>query len=50
MQDENYIDHEVRLRVLESLTEKINTKMNILITVLVIGCFILPVMLQHFGI
>ncbi len=50
MQVENYIDHEVRIRVLESLTKKINIKMNILIMVFVIGYFILPVMLKHFGV
>ncbi len=45
--DELYIDHEVRMRVVETAVANIETKINLLIGVL-IGSVILPVVLHSF--
>jgi len=48
MKEESYIDHEVRIRLLEKLTEKIDHKMNVSLT-LIIGSIITPVLLKWVG-
>lgn len=46
--NEHYIDHEVRIRLLEHLASQINTKMNVGLT-LIVGSLILPVVLKWLG-
>lgn len=45
---ENYVDHEVRIRVIEQLAKNINSKLNLMIG-LMLGSFIIPVCLHMFG-
>jgi len=49
MNKEEYIDHELRIRMLEHLSRQMNQKLNALITIAITG-FILPLLLKHFGI
>lgn len=46
-QPEFYIDHEVRIRVVENGVKEINNKINLLIGVL-LGSIVLPVVLHAF--
>jgi hypothetical protein len=45
---EHYIDHEVRIRLLEHLAKQINNKMNIGLT-LIAGSLVIPVVLKWLG-
>lgn len=45
MNQEQYIDHEVRMRVTEELIKRIDTKMNLMIGLL-IGSVVIPVFLH----
>lgn len=45
---EHYIDHEVRIRILEHLAAQINNKMNIGLT-LIAGSLVIPVVLKWLG-
>lgn len=47
MNQEQYIDHEVRIRVQESVSKEINNKINLLIGVL-LGSVTLPIVLHAF--
>ncbi len=47
-ENEHYIDHEVRIRLLEHLVAQINTKMNASL-VLITGSLVLPVVLKWIG-
>lgn len=49
MNKEEYIDHELRIRMLEHLSRQMNQKLNALITIAITG-FILPLLLKNFGI
>ena len=46
--EENYIDHEVRLRVVEKAIHDINIKFNLLIGV-ILSSIVMPVVLHHYG-
>lgn len=46
--NENYIDHEVRIRLLEHLAKQINNKMNVGLT-LIAGSLVIPVFLKWLG-
>lgn len=46
--NEHYVDHEVRIRILEHLSKQINNKMNVALT-LIIGSIVLPVGLKWLG-
>ena len=46
--NENYIDHEVRIRIVEKAICEINNKFNLLIGVL-LSTIILPVIMHHYG-
>ena len=46
--NEHYIDHEVRIRILEHLAGQINNKMNIGLT-LIAGSLVIPVILKWLG-
>ena len=46
--NEHYIDHEVRIRILEHLASQINNKMNIGLT-LIAGSLFIPVVLTWLG-
>jgi hypothetical protein len=46
--NEHYIDHEVRIRLLEHLAKQINNKMNIGLT-LIAGSLVIPVVLKWLG-
>ena len=46
--DEHYIDHEVRIRLLEHLAKQINNKMNIGLT-LIAGSLVIPMVLKFLG-
>lgn len=46
--NEHYIDHEVRIRLLEHLAKQINNKMNIGLT-LIAGSLVIPVILKCLG-
>ena len=46
MTKDEYIDHELRIRMLEHLSKSINNKMNALITIAVTGLFI-PVLMKY---
>ncbi len=48
MINDYYIDHEVRIRVLEHLAKQINSKMNIAIS-MIAGSLILPIILKFLG-
>ena len=48
MDGEHYIDHEVRIRILEHLAAQINNKMNICLT-LIVGSLFIPVVLKFVG-
>jgi hypothetical protein len=45
---ENYIDHEVRIRMLEILNKKINLKMNAGLGLILSG-IVVPILLKHWG-
>ncbi len=47
-ENENYIDHEVRIRILEHLAAQINSKMNVGLT-LIAGSLVIPVILKWLG-
>jgi hypothetical protein len=47
-ENEHYIDHEVRIRMLEHLASLINTKMNVCLT-LISGSLVIPVVLKWLG-
>ncbi len=49
MTQEEYIDHEVRIRLQEHLIKSLNYKMNALITIAITG-ILMPLVLNHFGI
>lgn len=49
MNKEEYIDHELRIRMLEILSKQMNNKMNALITIAITG-FAMPMLLKYFGI
>lgn len=49
MNQEQYIDHELRIRILEHLSKSTNKKLNALITIAITG-FIIPMILKYFGI
>lgn len=49
MNKEEYIDHELRIRMLEILSKQMNKKMNALITIAITG-FAMPMLLKYFGI
>ncbi len=46
--NEHYIDHEVRIRLLEHLAKQINNKMNVGLT-LIAGSLVIPVFLKWLG-
>lgn len=46
--NEHYIDHEVRLRILEHLAAQINNKMNVGLT-LIAGSLVIPVVFKWLG-
>lgn len=46
--NEHYIDHEVRIRLLEHLASTINNKMNVGLT-LIAGSLVIPVVLKWLG-
>jgi len=46
--NEHYIDHEVRIRILEHLASQINSKMNVGLT-LIASSLIIPVVLKWLG-
>ena len=46
--NEHYIDHEVRIRILEHLANQINNKMNVALT-LIAGTLVIPVILKWLG-
>lgn len=46
--NEHYIDHEVRIRLLEHLAKQINNKMNVGLT-LIAGSLVIPVILKWLG-
>ena len=46
--DEHYIDHEVRIRVLEHLAKQINNKMNLALS-MIAGSLVLPIILKLLG-
>ena len=45
MTEDEYIDHEVRIKMLEQTCKQLNTKMNALITIAITG-FILPIVIK----
>lgn len=45
---ENYVDHEVRIRMLEILSKKINMKMNAGLGLILSGVLI-PIILKKYG-
>jgi hypothetical protein len=49
MTQENYIDHEVRIRMLEKLYGRMNSKLNGLILIAITGV-IIPVLLKRYGV
>lgn len=49
MNNEEYIDHELRIRMLDILSKQMNNKMNALITIAIMG-FAFPMILKYFGI
>lgn len=49
MNKEEYIDHELRIRMMEHLNKQLNQKLNALITITITG-FLLPLFLKHFGV
>jgi len=46
--DRHYIDHEVRIRILEHLSAQINNKMNVALT-LIVGSLVFPMVLKWLG-
>lgn len=46
--NEHYIDHEVRIRLLEHLARQINNKMNVGLT-LIAGSLVIPVIIKWLG-
>ncbi len=46
MTKDEYIDHELRIRILEHLSKQLNSKMNALITIAITGLFI-PVLMKY---
>jgi len=48
MNKDEYIDHEVRIRILEHLSKTMNYKMNALITIAITG-FIMPLILNYYN-
>lgn len=48
MNKDEYIDHELRIRVLEHLSKSMNYKLNALITIAITG-FAMPMLLKYFG-
>jgi hypothetical protein len=48
MSTQEYIEHEVKIRVLEYKYSAVNIKLNALITVMVTG-FAMPMLLKYFG-
>jgi len=46
--NEPYIDHEVRIRVLEHLAKQINNKMNLALS-MIAGSLVLPIILKLLG-
>ncbi len=49
MSQENYIDHELRIRMIERVNKQLVNRMNGLITI-AITAVILPILLKHWGI
>ncbi len=47
--DEDYIDHEIRIRMLEKLFERLEHKMNLSLT-LIVGSILAPILLKWGGI
>lgn len=48
MTNEEYVDHEVRIRMMEHLSKQMNGKLNAIITIAVTG-FLLPTILKYLG-
>ena len=48
MTKDDYIDHELRLRLLEHLSKSMNSKLNALITIAITG-FALPLLVKYLG-
>lgn len=48
MNKEEYIDHELRIRMLELLGKSTNYKLNALITIAITG-FAMPMLVKYFG-
>lgn len=46
MTNDEYLDHELRIRMLEHLNKTMNTKLNALITIATTGLFI-PVLMKY---
>jgi hypothetical protein len=49
MSKEDYVDHEVRIRMLERLGHDLNVKMNTLIGIVITG-FAMPLILKLWGV
>ena len=45
---EQYIDHEIRIRLMEHLSKQMNNKLNALITIAITG-FLLPMVIKYIG-
>jgi hypothetical protein len=48
MNKDEFIDHELRIRMLEIIGKQTVSRLNTLITIAITG-FIMPVILKHFG-
>lgn len=48
MKEEKYIDHEVRIRLLEELMKKVDHKMNVSLS-LIVGSIIIPIAIKSLG-
>jgi hypothetical protein len=48
MNKDEYIDHELRIRMLEHLSKSMNYKLNALITIAITG-FAMPMFMKYFG-
>ena len=48
MTKDEYIDHEIRIRIQEHLSKSMNYKLNALITIVITG-FVMPMLLKYFG-
>lgn len=48
MSKDEYIDHELRIRMIELVNKQLNNKMNMLITIAITG-FAMPMLVKYFG-